>query len=735
MKNEEKQSAQSIQEIYGNRAENSVKYLCQKYMNAQEQFFLIPLNQIANWEAGTPGENGILAEVPILQRGLVWDQSQIELLWDSILRGIPIGSIVLCRITKSIEDQSRRRVKDTTHFIIDGQQRCNSITLGFSAFPPKEENSSIIWLDLNAKNLPGTREFLVRLTTLAHPWGFSKADDAGRLAAKTIREKLSVLNDKKENEIDFAAKRERYKPSEIYPFDADCPVPLSILLNADQENFWENVKAELRRFATTGFQWAKSALQFIDSENVEKEKIQRAIQHAICTEIIALNMPDFLMKPTSQEKMNENNVGITNIEHLFQRLNRQGTKLDGEELVYSMMKSHFPEIASKIDEVAEKRMPSSKLVQLSIRLVLSDDKGLKGPFNVSQIRKIVSAQDENEKKKIIDFINNELELVASTVDRWLTNGDKTWGIPAVLKTGIALSSPDVYCLLLHLAWKHPNLEEESYKRITGIALFIHWFVDDKGRAISTIYKRIYNANSQDVLLVLTKSLSDEADNSYIKGFLQRIQKPELIGKIIDFKEVNLKSWRWDSACKENYLSIFAEEKSKEEEINQEFENFIMPLLTKLKGNNRDLLLYAQRNYLRERFPDYDPARKDLWKNINRPWDFDHILPAAYIYNKKVFHSHIDVCKEFYGTNGNMRAWPYEDNRSDQAVNTSDKMKMERYWTDSFINPDEREGFSDQDVIDDAAKAYKFAISCKSRIIRIYEEWYYNFSINELQIRD
>ena len=70
-------------------------------MNAQEQFFLIPLNQIPKWETGTPCKNGILAEVPILQRGLVWDQSQIELLWDSILRGIPIGSIVLCRITKS----------------------------------------------------------------------------------------------------------------------------------------------------------------------------------------------------------------------------------------------------------------------------------------------------------------------------------------------------------------------------------------------------------------------------------------------------------------------------------------------------------------------------------------------------------------------------------------------------------------------------------------------------------
>jgi hypothetical protein len=207
-----------------------------------------------------------------------------------------------------------------------------------------------------------------------------------------------------------------------------------------------------------------------------------------------------------------------------------------------------------------------------------------------------------------------------------------------------------------------------------------------------------------------------------------MQSPEQIDNIFYFKEDNLRSWRWDSSCKENYL--LSNEQKPKEEMNIEFDKYISPLFAKLKGN-RDLLLYAQRNYLRERFPDYDPARKDLWKNINRPWDFDHILPAAYIYNKKVFHSHIDVCKEFYGTNGNMRAWPYEDNRSDQAVKTSDKMIKERYWTDSFIDFDERDGYSDQNVIDDAAKAYKFAISCKSRIIRIYQEWYNNFKISDL----
>ena len=44
---------------------------------------------IANWE-----RDGII-DIPALQRGLVWAPHQVELLWDSILRGFPIGAFAL----------------------------------------------------------------------------------------------------------------------------------------------------------------------------------------------------------------------------------------------------------------------------------------------------------------------------------------------------------------------------------------------------------------------------------------------------------------------------------------------------------------------------------------------------------------------------------------------------------------------------------------------------------------
>ena len=49
--------------------------------------------QIASW---TSDESEVL--IPALQRGLVWKPRQVELLWDSILRGFPFGSFMLSDI-------------------------------------------------------------------------------------------------------------------------------------------------------------------------------------------------------------------------------------------------------------------------------------------------------------------------------------------------------------------------------------------------------------------------------------------------------------------------------------------------------------------------------------------------------------------------------------------------------------------------------------------------------------
>ena len=65
--------------------------------------YFLGLREIAAWQLESPvpvhvqpfsndHENPLFAELPALQRGAVWSASQTEALWDSLVRGFPIGS-------------------------------------------------------------------------------------------------------------------------------------------------------------------------------------------------------------------------------------------------------------------------------------------------------------------------------------------------------------------------------------------------------------------------------------------------------------------------------------------------------------------------------------------------------------------------------------------------------------------------------------------------------------------
>ena len=81
------------------------------------------LQEIANWQLH-PADS--LVELPSIQRGFVWKPKQVEDLWDSILRGFPIGSLLFSK------------TGDKLH-LMDGQQRSTSIFLGY--FNPYDTES------------------------------------------------------------------------------------------------------------------------------------------------------------------------------------------------------------------------------------------------------------------------------------------------------------------------------------------------------------------------------------------------------------------------------------------------------------------------------------------------------------------------------------------------------------------------------------------------------------------
>ena len=159
------------------------------------------LAEIASWQLpeSSLADRGQV-DLPALQRSFVWKPNQIELLWDSILRGYPIGSFLLSK------------VDEKQYQLLDGQQRATSIALGY--YDPWDiqdetddgfwslKNIPVLWVDLNPGVVTTNQEFVIRAVTRSHPWGYQRLNNGSILSArdrhsawKTFSE-ISVNKDK-----------------------------------------------------------------------------------------------------------------------------------------------------------------------------------------------------------------------------------------------------------------------------------------------------------------------------------------------------------------------------------------------------------------------------------------------------------------------------------------------------------------------------------------------------------
>lgn len=689
----------------------------------------ISLRQIASWDPDTKVgvESEVRASVPALQRGLVWRPHQIEMLWDSVLRGFPIGALVVCQ---KIDSQERGADDRITHHLLDGQQRCNAIALGFTdAFPVESANAealrktSILWLDLEpVRDANSTRNYLVRVTTLAHPWGYLRSDAAGPLSIGDIRASLKPLR------LDPAQPDYRRPlPRDLQPYQAKTPIPLAWLLLAPletREAFWQHVSQ--RASAGTALNWTDAVRRFLNdcspAAEEQKDSIYRAVTRAHLTEIIALNAPQELLEVSQQEKQaEETRADISNVEHLFQRLNQLGTRLDGEELAYSLIKAYWPQLANPIDRIARGRMPQARMVTIAVRAALAQNKEerLPGTLGVSAVRAI--ARGRGERKQIIyDFIEKRLEGTCDLVDRWLRYDTATnrTGLLPVHITSIALNSPDVYLLLLCFADRllatggGDRSFPEWAKPMRALGTLLHWFSADKGATTNRVFAKC----SQEMSLARVREALGEATQA---GELCPMHTSEAVELFTRMPVGDLGDWQWWSLIDRGDGEEGRALRQRQWWGFLEFRE------------NRELLLYTQRHFVTRRFPDYDPARKEFWDLHNRPWDFDHILASSYLYyGRGPFKG---VCDRWAGTIANLRAWPFEDNRSDQAQPASAKIGSDAgRLADSFLTAEEESVFSLAESIQwEEAASRRFIEVCRMRLIRIYQEWYESLRIAEM----
>lgn len=581
------------------------------------------LRQIASW---TSNDSEVL--IPALQRGLVWKPRQVELLWDSILRGFPIGSFILSDIVNN-EGAGK-------YYLMDGQQRYNAISIGFNTVP---DAKAVLWIDLippSSKN--STRRFWVKATTIPHPWGYKNDDDANRLNTAEKRNALNVFN------LKGNIYNDHFSLTETWPTEANLPIPLFCVLEAAEKCNDENsfVNETLAMFNATDFTFRKLFNEKFKQSDIALNYLRTTLFPALKALKDYIITCNHLPKEVIETETTEDSAAQTTLEVLFTRLNTGGTKISNDDLNYSAIKAYWPSIKDVNDALADKYMDPAKLVMLAFRLALTseEDNNFRNEMTIKQIRSAAKRFEEKEKVENL-YKNNQLEVILDKVDEWLgVKEDSELRTPNILRTIIARNSPDVYLLLMYFAKKDAESSINlTVQEIRALAFLLHWFGNDKRRCVQEMFYRCKKGiNRQNVLMGISRLMHDcQLLHVYTSTEVQQFLSIE-----------DSKNWRLGKS------------------LSAPYRNFFDRTFWYGTAEAKQILLYTERQYINTHFRNYDPARQDMWAEENRPWDFDHIVPQEWIGNKR--GDFREYNKDWLWSIGNMAAISFEANRSKSNSN-------------------------------------------------------------------
>ncbi len=655
------------------------------------------IREIARWVHSEDSR----VKLPDLQRGLVWKARQTELLWDSILRGFPIGSFILSDTA------------DGRHYLMDGQQRYNAIAAGFGL---TEDPGVRLWLDIRPPKVEkSTRQFWVKMTTTAHPWGFNNDDECTVLTSERRREALAAFGMKDRNIY-----KDRIELKDTWPFAAGRPIPLDLLLEASRTS--ENPE-DFADAVMEGYKKASSETNLQKLDENDKRQIANMYSvfkdlddYTVQYDILPLRI---IEKESSPEGKTQDE---SSLEILFNRLNTGGTRISQDDLNYSAIKAYWGGIKDTNDSIATRFMPPSKLVMLAIRLVMTEADGSQGIANPPSIPRLRSmAKGETEKDLDLkgrieelyrrddskDAFSTKLGQIMTKVDSWLgvtceeRDPIHRGGTLAFIRTSIARNSPEVFLLLMYLASRAISGGfQVSGDDARGLALLLHWFGRDKKAAVTMVFNHLKENGETDSI---RKGLSA----CFGSELLIPVYSPNEMRQFFEIE----RDRDWSPWVRKDYAP---------------WHDFYTTVSWWGNSVAQEMLLYAQREYIDAQFKLYDPAREDMWEKHNRPWDYDHIVPQNWIKERgRTRATFRDYCDHWVGRIGNIGAIPFEDNRS-----KSDKGDYAVY----LEHPDEL--LFDKEFINIASQgknlpeneeySFRFAQVVFDRTVNIYGRCYETF---------
>lgn len=625
--------------------------------------------------------------LPTVQRGFVWKPYQIENFWDSLLRGYPIGAFVL---------SPRQSTKGESEYeMLDGQQRATAICLGFrkETFRDLQDNFRI-FIDLGKLKNEDNRKYIFRIITRSQPWGYQRIDNTKPLDSDKRRKAMNLFNVENYLQEDL---------DKFFPYDAIFPIPfhyfIDSAINGDNEqNLLDNIikwphynkilKINTAKIDINNKDSKKVPLECI-SENNTKQHIQnifnsvKEMLHNKCGQRVPILYLDFekfkkaidySIPDKSDHNDEENDESIYNsdehidqdisdeIETLFIRLNAGGTPLRGEELNYSVLKANITqELQNKIEHCCEGIFKPSRFITIAYRLFQNMQKeesrdAITMRIKPKQFQKTMSLHSEHFKKfmeflkEVMDtrlYNNKKLTLIEYVKYLLEYNEQKnSYGLPYLITCKLADNAPEVMFMVLYRLLIKKDIfdfgTDDLHRKMLGMITIFYWLgKGEKQRDYAKLLSNIWPC---------VKTLKTELFWSS-----STVQRALLNDILIPFPSYN----RDREKKTNNLVYINTYDPRRDTKIKQKYNNettfgrFIDKIFF-----NVDLILYAQRRFLATHFNEEYYSLDDT----NIPFDLDHISPQKYVH--RISRLPIPL-KDWYNSNGNLRAWPYSLNRIDQ----------------------------------------------------------------------
>ena len=625
-------------------------------------------------------------EIPAVQRGKVWNAVRTEILWDSLLRNIPIGFLSI-----------RSTLEEKRWQLLDGQQRSNAISLGYTDF--NKENQAILWIDLgmsSAETEPNSysgkqssRKFFFRVTTQAHPWGYKLSDNEIKNETLNAREKReAALNSKPQ------PGGKRPLPFELWPVKAIFPVPFTLLRQFCErtteptfDEFW--TFCQNKAFDTNWFEYF----------NKRKTSPNPRAWKELCKGISRLNT--IIIVAQNASGIADEDVGL-----YFKRMNKAGVEPNDAEIRYSLIKSRIPEL-KKLDELAEQRMPPARMADIAMKTYFII-KGNDWKNNISNRDLRLLVQKDEFKEYVTS--HNQFQAYIKTVEKWLLYdaNDNPAGLPRFVYSSIARSNcQDIFSLLLYFAARGYKFDGLGRRHLIALATLVCWFGVNKSAMAANGYD-IYQGCQGDwrqktkqwlwaavknnhLLLPPHLSILQNIQTAIRKNNLDHLQQAR---NLSGYKEALNRIWHWQ------------------------------------KKESRELLLYACREYLNTEFPDYDPV-DSVWCEENRPWDYDHIFPQSWLISgqgnrRGPYHGLVDV---FLNSIGNIAPLAFSRNR--EKNDTPPGKYLEERNNQLFVNSTDFFAQNNKYKLEETEQAFTFANITAERFGNLYSNWYKALNIESL----